>query len=633
MISPSLMQGPGASKFSDPFILPSTESFPRDIRSTFDLCLYLWRMNRIYGAATNRITSYFITGLEITSPEGASASEANKKELKKALVEQLQLFNVLQEAGINWAIYGNAFVRCVEPFDRWLVDRRGNGYKVLALDIFPEEHITYDWESMEYTVPDLTKMPKGKSKKNFNWDSLPTVSLPFRDKPASAVDRFSVVFIDPRYIELDKAHHAKGIEYIHRIPPDMESRIKNNILHEINNTPRGLLRAVSQGKDFRFRRGEIYHFKGPQPVGVSDSGWAVPEVLLHYDALYQLQIYRKTDFAVAQDYLLPFRIISPQSSNMGNGSPVNQAVMPLWMSQMSSMIAKRRQDLTAIHATTFPVQMQENGGGRKDMVMHDLVTAYTDMLFDGLGFPREMFRGSMNVDQFPNAVRIFERQYEWLYRELNNLTQFVAKVLQRSQESQELEVNLKRPSMLYNAELLAMRMQMVANQELPRSSVYPDIGVDNPEEAAVKALEEAQAIQKRTEKVMMDFEKEKNQGSMAEQAMMAAEQGLQQGGGAPPQGGGAPMDPVAAGGGPGLDYSVIPDENPEQLQQRAQQVAETWLSMHAQQPSSHTQEMRKAEAQNPTLYAQAKNMMDKMRSSFESQGRQQGTQMLAGGGQ
>lgn len=611
ILSPSFSGG--SNKFSDPFILPSTDSFPPDIKSTLDLCLYLYRMNRLYGAICNRVVSYFITSIEFID----QGDKERQKELERLLVENLHVFSHMQRAGQEWAIYGNAFVRCVEPFDRWLIDDRNGTVRAISIDVFPERLVKYHWQEMRYEVPDLAaaaNLPKEKR----NIENLPKVRLDFRDKPSSAPDRFSIVFLDPRYVELDTPHHATTTEYIYRIPPDMEARIKQGKLHEINNTPRGLLEAVAKTKDFRFRKGEVYHLKSPTPCGVSDSGWAVPEVIMHYDALYQLQVYRKADMAVAKDFLTPFRVFSPNFT-AGVGDAVMTTMMARWRGEMQNMITSRRKDATAIHALPFPVNLQEFSGNGKSMVLYDVVEAYTNALFDGLGFPRELFRGSINVEQLPNSIRMFERHYEWLYVALDGLLKFISRTVQRANDSKEMEVRLKRPAMAYNAEWMQLRMQLAANREIPRSDVYPDVGVTDPEAAHVRAVQEDQEIQRQTEELAHNYEKARTQGSMADLAMAAAEQSMQ----AAAQGGGA-----AAPAG-GLDYAVDPGADPTMVQQRAQEIASQWLQMHSQQPNSHRTEMRRAEAINPTLYAAAKDAMGKMRSQAESQGRAQVGEMLA----
>lgn len=618
-IASSFLNGVSSQKFGDPFLLPSTASFPSDIRSTLDLCLYLYRTNRLYGAIANRVVSWFITDVEFVG----KGDKKEQEKLKTMLVDTLGVFTHMQQAGMEWAIYGNGFFRCVEPFDRWLIDDRSGGYRAIALDQIPEHLVTYDWEKMTYLVPDMAaaaNLPKSQRKASL----LPKVALRFRDKPSQAAERFSIIRLDPRYVELDKAHHSNQVEYIYRIPPEMTSRVKRGVLNEVNNTPRGLLEAIAKSKDFRFRRGEIYHFRAPTPTGVSDSGWAPPEILMHYDALYQLAVYRKADSAIALDFLHPIRFFTP---NFGStmGDTVAHMLMSQWKQEMQNMIRRVRKDPTSIHALPFDVNYKESGTDGKNMVMYDVIEAYTTALFDGMGFPRELFRGSLNVEQIPHSSRMFERHYEWLYNELNGLLQFISRVVQRAYDADELQVRLKRPSVAYNAEWMQLKMQLAANREIPRADVYPDIGITDPENAAARAISEDQDIQRMAADLAAGFEKEKTQGSMADIAMMQAEQGAQQA-----AQGGAPGQPGPQPG--GLDYSVDANADPSMVLQRAQEVAMQWQQMHEQSPNSHRKEMQAAEAINPTLHAAAKQALEKIRAQGASAGRSQAGSMLANSG-
>jgi hypothetical protein len=603
----------GSKKYGDPFLLPSSDSFPKDIKGSMEFCLYLYGLNKIYGAVANRVVSYFVT--DITFEESSDKKERDA--IKDVLLNMLGLFDKMQQAGHEWAIYGNAFVRCVEPFDRYLIDDRDGRFKAIGLSTYPEHLVRYNWAEMTYTVPDL-QAAEGMERSKRNADNLPTVTLKFRDKPAAAPDRFSIVFLDPRFVTLDKAHHSSSIQYVYTIPPNMEARIKNNVLHEINNTPEGLLKAVANNKDYRFYAGEVYHLKAPTPSGVSDSGWGVPEILLHYHSIYQLQVYRKADSAIALEHLLPLRYFTPNPGGQA-GDAVMNLQMSQWSGRIQQMIAAWRKDGTSIFSLPFEAKLNESGGNGKSMVMHDVVEAYVDTLFDGMGFPRELFRGSMNTDQLPNAIRMFERHYEWLYHAMNGMLKFVSNIVQKSLDTDVVKVSLKRPAMAHTAEWLQLKMQLAANREIPRADVYPDIGVSDPEGAAYMAAMEDQEIARRTGELAIKFNKEKEQGSMADLAIMAAEQGSQPTG--QPQGGAAP----ATGG----NYAVDPGADPLQITQRAQEIAQSWIQMHASQPNSHRKEMQMCEATNPTLYASAKQEMEKLRAQGASQGRASVAQNLA----
>ncbi len=616
----NLPSSSSGAKFDDPFLLPSSETFPTDIKSSLDLCLYLYRINPLYGAVTCRVVSYFLTEIDFSGEDG---DDTERKELKDMLTNTVGLFSKLAQAGVEWAIYGNSFLRCSRPFDRYLVDTR-NGYHLIALSSFDLDDVKYDYQKMMYEVPDLQaaasmkatgrRKDKKTGKRKKTAEGLPRVWLDFEDLPSAAPDRFDVTFLDPRYVTLDKAHFSDATQYIYTIPPEVVGRIKSNQHHEITNTSKGILRAVANDCDYRFHTGEVFHFRAPTPTGVSDSGWGFPNVLWHYDSLYQIQVYRKADQAVALDMMTPFVTITPELSTVPAG-PAQQLVLAQFRGQVEAMIANRRKDKFAIHALPFPINYQQHGGNGKQFVLHELVALHSDALFDGLGYPQELFRGSLNVEQIPTALKLFERSYEWLYQAVLGAAKFIAAKVQNAMDLSPIDVIIKRPALAHSIEARQLLMQLAANGEIPREIVYTELGIPDVVEAVRKRILEEQGIQRVTHEMGAKFEKEKTTGSMADVTMMAAEQGQAMGGGAPPAGG------APAPGGGALDYSVDPSSDIMGIQERAQSVATTWLEMHTQKPNSHKKEMQKCEATNPTLYAAAKDAMEKMRSQGASAGR------------
>lgn len=612
-MSLNLPKSSSNAKFDDPFLLPSSETFPTDIKSSLDLCLYLYRINPLYGAVTGRVVSYFLTELDFLG----SGDDNERKELKDMLTNTVGLFSKLAQAGVEWSIYGNSFIRCSRPFDRYLVDHR-DGFRLLALSSFDADDVRYDWQTMKYEVPDLltaAKLPSArrvKGSKQKRREGVTKVWLDFEDLPSAAPDRFDVTFLDPRYVTLDKAHFSDATQYIYTIPPEVVGRIRSNQHHEIVNTSKGILRAISQDCDYRYHTGEVYHFKAPTPTGVSDSGWGFPNVLWHYDSLYQIQVYRKADQCVALDMMTPGMIISPELSTQPSG-PAQHLIMSQYRGQVEAMIANRRKDKFAVHALPFAVNIQRFGGEGKQFAMHELVAFHSDALFDGLGYPQELFRGSLNIQQVPTALKLFERTYEWLHQCILGAVRFIAAKVQDAMDLSSLDVVIKRPALAHSVEARQLLMQLAANGEIPREVVYGELGIPDVVEAVRKRIMEEQGIQRVTAEMGAKFDKEKNTGSMADITMMAAEQGAAVGG-APPQGGGA-------AGGASLDYTVDTNADPLNIQERAQGIAQSWLELHAQQPNSHKREMTKCEATNPTLYASAKQAMEKMRGQAGSAGR------------
>lgn len=590
---------------NDPFLLPSTLLFPRDLRGSFDLALYLVKSNKIYLSAMRRLFSYFITRIQIDS---AKHSVDDQADMKRILMKEARVVYLSHQIADNWATYGNVFVAKFPPFTRWLIAKETR--RAIALDQIPHDLVKYNADTMTYEIPDVFSVGKipesyGEFKK-----IRKRASFEFRDKVSSDVSAYYFKMLDPRYVDIDKAHHSVKKSIIYQVPPDAEARIRNNVLDEINTTPRILLEAVKQKKDYKFNAGDVFHFKSPQPEGISDSDWACPEVLLCFDIIYQIMVYRKSDIAVAEEFMTPARMISPATGDVAANGLLDE-----FMHTVQTMLAARRKDPKVVFASPLPVSMQEFSGNGRGMTAHDIIDSHMDVFFDAIGMPREFFKGTMMLEQTPVMARLFEQQFGWLMEEVNNFLQFVSDAVLPMRKFSGVNVSWEAPSVANTAENQQVIAQMVANRELPRRLMSNVTGVDNPQAARREAIREDFDIQQIQQEEGAKFERRQQSGSMADIAMQAAEQGGAAGGGAQQGGTATPT------GEP--DTAPNPADTPDVLQQRGQELAQFWLQMHQQQPNSHRTHMMRTEATHPSLYAIAKQAMEKLRSEGASAGRAQ----------
>lgn len=612
-------------RFDDPFQLPSTASFPLDLRSSFDTCLYFSRQHPLYAAASKRIFNYFLTDLDYEE----DLSEDNRKKLHHCLTRVVKIFPKLERTGREHATYGQAFVRCVKPFDRFLkYPKEGGGHTWVSIGALKDSLIRYSYKDLMYEVPDIAKRNNGQALKD-----LPKIKVAFKDLPSSATDRFDVVFLNPRYVRLDKPEMSDDTEVIYTFPPNMVERVRSGNLHEVRFTSEEMLRAIADGNDYRFAAGEVFHFREEPISGVSDSGWAIPAILWHWDTLYQMQVYRKHDQVVARDRLRPLRVISP-AAGVGSTDTAHQDML-LFRTESARMLAKHRADPYAVHSMSIRPQMDELGAANgSEYSAHELHEVAQKQFFDGLGYPIELYEGTMTISQMPTAIRMFENNYRWIQESLHDLVNFIVSKLIDVLNLPQTEVKLKRPSVIYSPDLAATLLQLAANGEIAREDIYPMFGIDNVVAAQGRAIRENQAIQSMSQEKSMQFNRQMQQGSMADMAATAAEQGIDptqasQGSGAP---GAPPVGGAPGAGGQALDYSVDPNGDPSSIEARAEQIADQWLQMADQQPNSQKPEMRKCESINPTLYASATQAMEKKRREAASQGRAQAGQIAAGGG-
>jgi hypothetical protein len=586
-----LPQGEGGG-FNDPFLLPSNEYFPTRLDNMFDFCAHLWYLNSPYRQASIRVCSHFITEIGF---EGEAGDDKERKFLKELLMDSVQVKLAMLGMGMDYCAYGNGFAWTSFPFNRYLVDMRNPAHpREWALENFESYgEVRYIHDKAMYEVVDpLTVTKKEKDRKR--------IQLPIRDRVVQDLEKVRIIRLDPRDVTLRYSRWADQSEVILRFDSEFLQDIKNNRLYQISKTPLGMLKAIAEDKDFLFDPEEIFHLKAPSISGISNHGWGIPEVLANYRELHQVQVLRKIDEAVGMDYMLPFRIFSPNMSAAGIGDSAYYMLLGQWEQKVKNLIADRRKTPFAIHAMPFPVQYDEHGANGKQLSPKDNLEYQINTMLDGMGYPSELFHGTLQVPQIPTTLRLFENAFQHLFRGFHNFLRWNTKKIQRYGTLEEISVILEPPRIADSLEKTPMFLQLTAGGEMPRSFALRDFGVDNVPEMYRRRKEEDAEMQKIDVEIEQRMQREQQLGSMSEQVL--AEQGGAAG---------------AAPGGSGL----TPLDTMQEIEAEAQAI----VQMPQGAAQQRWDQLRQGD---PNFYAMVKQKADEYRRGAESQGRAS----LKGGG-
>lgn len=579
----------GNRKFHDPFLLPSNQSLPTDLDSALDLCLYLYYMNPQYRRATIRIVSHFVTDIDFSGEDTGDKQEQD--DLYDFLVHQLDIFGMMLEAGEEWGAFGNGFVRIHFPTDRFLIDDQKPDV-VFSLDAYNPEEITYLWQEMKYEVPDLkTAHLAAKNRKK--------VKLSFYDQPSKDLSRIKLRKLSPKYVTLRHSFVSGRTNVVYKFEPDFLGELKKGAVWQANETPQAMLEAISKEQDFQFREGRVYHVKAPTISGISNFGWGIPEVIANYRSLHQLQVYRKIDESVGLDYLLPFRVFTPEYDNKMSDSAIHM-LFGQWKGNIGELIKRRREDPFSMHSLPFKVNYQEFGAEGKQLSPKDLIEFQTNDMLDAMGYPAELHRGTLQVQMIPTTLRLFENSFHFLYRHFDNMLKWVTRQTLEYLGKEQIGVSLQLPRMADDLEARHVYLQLAAGAEIPRSIAYKPFGINDPIEAVKQRMQEDIDIKKEQMKQEADFQREQTLGSMD---AVLGQEAAQAAGGAP-GGGAAPQN---------AQGSVTPLD----VQQQAEQKAMELVQMDKGQVQKELSNMKSS---NPTLHALVKQKMEEIRSDASSQG-------------
>lgn len=568
-------------RFHDPFLLPSSYVMPTDHQSVMDFALFLFYMNPGYMKAAERTTSYFVTDLKFDTKKGGVDERNTHLEFLK---DQMGLLDFLIQTGNEYACYGNAFPWIYFPFDRVLVDMRHRGRPAeWALDQFGDLakfHLT----QMKYEVPDprRTDLPM---------DKRPKVMLPFIDRPSRDRSRIRLRLLDPRQITLIFSELPGTVRVCYRFRPDFVRQIKEGVLAQVNTTPVSMLKAIRLDHDYLFNDKAVFHMKAPTISGISNSGWGLPGPIANFRALFQMQVYRKIDEAVALDYMLPFRIMTPKLSENSTGSDIDM-LAPLWMKHMGQIIKDRRQDPFAMHSLPFPVNYMESNANGRILSPKDSMLFQKNEINENAGYPVELWQGTMQVQAMPVALRLFENSFFHIHRGLDRCARWINEATSRHLDQEQLDLGLKLPSTADDLEARSVMIQLAASGEVSRERAFKFLNIDDPVTEQKRRLEEDLEIERARAQQERQLEKEFMSGTLSAGA------------------GSEPSGQAGTGG---------PQVTPGDIQQQAQQYAEQAVQSD---PGSSSRLLRYLMNTNPQLHALTKEFMERIK-------RQQGSAAVA----
>lgn len=492
--------------------------------------------------------------------------------------------------------YGNSFVSVYLPFDRYLqCPTCGNQVHISKI------HYEFDASSGNF----LCECPKCKQGK---------VVFTRIDRRIRDTSKVNIIRWNPKRIKL-KVHPISGeIRYYYKLDQRFVDHVRRGDPFYINTTQWGFIETCLGDKSksnaeylFEFEQGQIYHLRDTVFSGLQDKirGWAIPPILPYFKLAYYIQLMRRYDEAIALDFIMPFRILFPQGQAPQGQDALTMVSMQSFISAMSSMVEKKRKNMTSIEVSPFAIGYQLIGGEAKQLAPKDSIQYASNELLNALGIPQELFSGTLSLQAAPIALRLFEREWTPFVDGMNTILQWISDQISRYFGWDRATVKLTPITLADDMDKKGLQMQAAAGQDISKQTAYRTMGIDYMKEQE-RIIQEQQDIQKLQEKAMANAQAQQANGALG-------------GGG---DGGGDP----SGMNGPGGQVGATPGDIFEQAKQIAQQLIQ-------ENNQTHTRQMLASIKQtNPTLWAMVKGQLQEQRQQLASQGQQMMIQQMSQGG-
>lgn len=555
----------GFNKFPSPFFDIASEYIPTNLQEIFEWAEYIYVTYGTYRQVSRKVVRYFITELLL---EGGDEDE--REDFRELLVKKMRFMNTLAEIGDDYMTYGNCFISTIFPFDRFL--------------ICPQCGTNYRADVINYTFSKVGKPSfmatcyKCKYKGEFLHEDRRSP-----DKSKVYLKRWN-----PKFIRL-KVHPTDNFtEYFYEIPGTDFRMIQEGNPFYINRTPWEMIEAACDNDHlFKFKPDQLFHMKEATLSGLPIWGWGVPPVITHFKLVYYIQVLRRYDEAIALDFIIPLRTISPPAAT-GGSDPLNTLGMSAFVSKIQGALYNKRRDPTSVAILPFPIQYQMLGGEGKNLAPKESIALAIDELLNAQGYPAELYKGTLSMQAFPVALRLFERTWGNYVDDMNSLVNWVVSGMARHFMLGDMTGKLRSVTLADDIERKAMQLQSAAGMDISKSTAYMPYGLDFIEEQK-RILEEQRTIQELQQEAMED------------------QQSAQMG-----ETGGMPA-------GPGGQVGATPGDVYEQAKQQAQQL------LFNTPDSLRRGELIKIKQTNPTLHALVMQEMDTLRQEM---GRQGGAMMM-----
>ena len=612
--------GSGSNSFASPWLDLATLSMPDQNKNALEWCEYIWQSNGTYRMAQERKISYFLTDVEIgTIDNDNPIGDDEKEKWSSYLSETLGIGEVIKLMDMNREAYGNSFASLMVPFKRLLVCPK-------CFSQFPLREVArnnvfgFRWDKFEFHA----SCPKCSFRDTWL----------VNDQPEDLEKKLRVKIWSPHEIEILHDLYTDDCDYIWRIPEDYKKQVREGHLYHLERASLQVIQAIKNNQVFQFNEGVIFHMKEPVLAGARNRGWGISRILTLFRDLFHVQVLRRYNEAIAMDYVIPFRLITPEARSGGGGSglaegsmtdPLQTINMGNFRSQVMRMIRQRRRDPAGWHTLPFPVQYQALGGDANQLAPKDITDQAMETLLNASGTPMEMYRGTMSMQAAPVSLRLFEATHYSLVHDNNSFLSWLVNQISQLLSWESVLAKMRRVTHADDFNKQMAQLQLMMGQAISQGTGLRAIGLDWHDE------QRAIAEEARTQGEMQaEIQEEMEQAAFGDQIAKGqpAQPGAAPGapgaapGGMPPGG-----DPAAAGGDPaagGMGQPVsdmllsgnVP-QTPDDMMAQAQSLAQQLLALPESQKDS---ELRALKSKNEFMHSLVKAEIEKIRNKAQTAG-------------
>lgn len=602
----------GSENFPSPFLDMASMAMPANNKNALEWCEHIYMANETLRMALDRIVSYFLTDIEIgAASKKKPIGEDEKDKWASFLNDDLNVLSHIRALNNDLMCYGNGFISIIVPFSRMLMCKNCKSMSLTLREVYENPVFKFNFSNFEHhaTCP------------NCGYAG----SWLVKDEPTNTPSKLRLHRWNPKDMVILQSPITDECEYYLKIPETYKTNLKGNKppLFHLERTNLQMIKAIKHNQLYKFLPDTIYHMREPALAGLDNRGWGVSRLITSFRQVWYVQVLRRYNEAIALDYVIPFRLITPSerggSATAGSRDLLLSSDAGDFMAQVRSMIRRRRRNPSEWFTLPFSVDYKILGGDAQQLAPKDLLDQGLEVLLNGLGTPVELYKGSLQLQTAPVAMRLFEATWYHLVNGNNNFLRWLTRRIAAILSWESVDARHRRVQHADDMQRHMALLQLMMGGTISQTSGLRALGLEFLDEQRQMA-EEARSVQQQQE----DMQSEQETASFGKQV---AQGGQPMPPGAMPPGaaaGGAPAGPVdPATGQPivGPVTSMVQNnylpQTPDEMLAAAASLAQQLLGLPESQKDS---ELRMLKQKNQVLHSLVRSEIDRIRSQARSQG-------------
>lgn len=513
--------------YPSPFFDVAHTYLPVTVKQLFRWCRYYFLTHPLLNAIPFKLSEYAVTDLVVEHPDKNVCDR-----WMEILQDGLNYRSFQIEVGLDYFVYGNAFISLSFPFNKFLTCSSCNWSE-------QAKKCRNNWVFTNYAFrlacPKCGQTGDAKVKDQY-----------LRNANGVKLLRWSAEDIEMSYNDF-----TGEATYFYTIPAGIRNDIVIGRKEMVEGVPQIFIQALKEQKGVVLSPDHIFHLKRPSLAG-QDRLWGMPLILPVLKDTYYLQLMKKAQEAILLEHIVPLRVLFPQPAS-GTADPFSLINLQDWRDQVASEITRWRLDNNYIPILPLPIGNQTIGGDGRALLLTAEIREWSEQLCGGMGVPREFVFGGLSYSGSSVSLRMLENSFIGYVTRHKQLLKFVMRELANFLEYPEAKAHFKPFKMADDMPRKQYRMALNQAGKVSDRTLLADDDMDSSEEdkiitqenkSRMEAMRTQQLgsaqIQAEAQMIMMKGQ------AKAQQAIAASGMGQ-----APGEPGGADPALAAGGGTPG----------------------------------------------------------------------------------